>query len=139
MPKVLINGVAYSWSQIKINILGRQVIGVSKISYSDKEEMQDNYGAGNRPVSRSYGKISCEASMELYMEEIEALQKASPSGRLQDIPEFDVVVSYQPPAGKIVNHTLHNARFKENAREVGNEELNIKAEIPLLISHISWK
>lgn len=139
MPKVLINGVAYSWSQIKINILGRQVIGVSKISYSDKEEMQDNYGAGNLPVSRSYGKISCEASIELYMEEIEALQKATPTGRLQDIPEFDVVVSYQPQAGKITNHTLHNVRFKENAREAGNEDMVIKAEIPLLISHISWK
>ena len=139
MPKVLINGVAYSWSQIKINILGRQVIGVSKISYSDKEEMQDNYGAGNLPVSRSYGKISCEASIELYMEEIEALQKATPTGRLQDIPEFDVVVSYQPQAGKITNHTLHNARFKENARDAGNEDMVIKAEIPLLISHISWK
>ena len=139
MPKVLINGVAYSWSQVKINILGRQVIGVSKISYSDKEDMQDNYGAGNLPVSRSYGKISCEASIELYMEEIEAIQKASPTGRLQDVPEFNVVVSYQPQLGRIVNHTLHNARFKENGREVGNEDMVVKTEIPLLISHISWK
>jgi len=139
MSKILINGQAYSWSQIKINILGRQVNGVTKISYSDKEEMQNNYGAGNRPVSRSYGKIECEAAVELYMEEIEALQKATATGRLQDIPEFDIVVSYQPNAGRIVNHTLHNARFMENGREPGTDDMAIKKEIPILISHISWK
>lgn len=139
MPKVLINGQAYSWSQIKINILGKQVIGVAKISYSEKEDMQDNYGAGNRPISRSYGKIESEASIELYMEEIEALQIASATGRLQDIPEFDIVVSYQPSRGGTVNHILHNARFKENGRDTGADDMLIKKEIPLLISHITWR
>lgn len=34
MSKILINGQAYSWSQIKINILGRQVNGVNSIHTS---------------------------------------------------------------------------------------------------------
>jgi len=139
MPKVLINGQAYTWAQIKINILGRQIIGVTKITYKESEEMQDNFGAGNRPISRSYGKIETEASIEMYMEEIEALQAATPEGRLQSIPEFDIVVSYQPTLGQIKNHTLHNCRFKENSREPGNEDMAIKAEIPMICSHISWK
>lgn len=139
MAKVLINGQAYTWAQIKVNVLGRQINGIAKISYKEKEEMQDNFGAGNRPVSRSYGKITAEGSMELHMEELEALQAATPDGRIQSIPEFDIVVSYQPNQGKIVNHTLHNCRMMENGREASNEDMLIKTEIPLLISHISFK
>lgn len=139
MSKVLINGTEYSWSQIKLNILGNQVIGVTKITYKEEEEMEDNFGAGNRPVSRSYGKITSEASIEMYASEIEAIQQAVPTGRLQDIPEFDIVVSYQPKLGRIVNHTLHNVRFKNNGRESDTDTMAIKQELELIVSHISWK
>ena len=50
----LVNGTAYSWSQITVNILGVPVAGVSAVSYTEEQEMQDNYGAGNRPTSRGY-------------------------------------------------------------------------------------
>lgn len=139
MSRVLINGQAYVWAQLRVNILGRQVIGISKISYKEAEAMQDNFGAGNRPVSRSYGQITAEGSMTLHMEELEALQAATPDGRIQSIPEFDVVVSYQPTLGRIVNHTLHNCRFMENSREPGKEDMLIEAEVPMIVSHISWK
>jgi hypothetical protein len=139
MAKVLINGTEYSWSQIKVNILGQQVVGVTKITYKEDEAMEDNFGAGNRPISRSYGKITSEASIEMFMSEIEAIQNAVPTGRLQDIPEFDIVVSYQPKVGRIVNHTLHNVRFKSNGRETDTETMGIKQELDLIVSHISWK
>jgi len=138
MP-ALINGTAYSWSQVVINILNQRVTGVKKIMYKESEEIQDNYGAGNRPVSRSFGKIETEGSIELFMSEIEALTAAISTGRLQDIPEFDVVVSYLPNNGTIVSHVLKNCRFKTNGREASEGDLEITEEIELQIAEIIWK
>lgn len=135
----LVNGTAYSWSQIKLNVLGREVFGIDSIKYSEKTSIENNYGAGSLPVSRGYGKSEFEASIALHMEEVEALQAAIPTGRLQDVPEFDVVVSFLPQNGKIVNHTLHNCRFKNNAREAKEGDMKIAVELELLPSHISWK
>lgn len=137
--KTLINGTAYAFSQIIISIFNTPIAGVTAISYDDEQEMQDNYGAGNRPVSRGYGNIKCSGSITLAMEEIEALQAASPTGRLQDIPEFGVVVSYQPPVGKIVTHTLKDCKFKKNARDMKQGDMKSEMAIPLLISEIKWK
>lgn len=135
----LINGTAYAWSQIVFNVLGVQVSGVDSISYSEEQEMTDNYGSGTRPVSRSYGQITTEGSITLHMEEVEALQQAVESGRLQDIPEFDLPVSYLPEGGVITTHILKNVRFKSNSRSVTKGDAAIAVEIPLQISHIKWK
>jgi hypothetical protein len=135
----LVNGTAYSWSQITLNILGVPVAGVSAISYNEEQEMTDNYGAGNRPVSRGYGRITTEGSVTLHMEEVEAIQAAVSTGRLQYIREFDVVVAYLPEGGNIVTHTLKNVRFKNNGREISEGDMVVSVEIPMQISHINWK
>lgn len=134
----LINGTAYAWSQIELRLFNTPVAGVTKITYEDEQEMQDNYGAGAFPVSRGYGQIKPKAGITLEMAEVEALQAAAPGGRLQSIPEFDVVVSYLPEGGVIVNHTLHNCRFKGNKREIKSGDMTVEVELDLQISHISW-
>jgi len=138
MAQPLINGQSYSWSQIEVRILNVPVAGITAISYEESEEMQDNWGAGKYPVSRGYGKIEATGSITLEMNEVEALQAAVPTGRLQDIPEFDIVVSYLPQGGNIVTHTLKNCRFKNNKREVNQGDMTIAVELELLISHIQW-
>lgn len=135
----LVNGTAYSWSQIDLILFGTPVAGVTKVSYKEKQEMQNNYGARNSPVSRGYGKKEPEASITLEMAEVEALQAAIASGNLQDIAEFDIVVSYIPEGSEIRTHTLHNCKFMENGRDVSSGDMTIEVELPLLISHISWK
>lgn len=135
----LINGQAYAWSQIKMNTRGVVIAGVSNINYSDEQEMEDGYGAGNNPVRRGYGKYKAEATITLHMEELEGLAQSSPTGRIQDLPEDDIVVSFLPVGGVIVNHTIHNARFKNNGREMAEGDMMFETEIEILTSHISWK
>lgn len=140
MPQPLINGSAYSWAQIETRIFNTPIVGITAIMYGEKQEVTDNYGAGNRPVSRSYGKVEAEGSISLEMAEVEALQAATPDGNIMTIPEFDIVVSYLPVGGKIVTHTLKNCRFKSNKREAkAGEAAGIETEIELQISHIQWK
>lgn len=135
----LINGTAYSWAQVKLNILGANPAGITSVKYAAERAIQDNYGQGENPVSRSYGKRTYEASVELYMSEVEALQNSIPTGDLLDIPEFDIVVAYMPEAGQVVTHTLKNCRFKNNGREVSEGDMTIKVELNLAISHILWQ
>lgn len=135
----LINGTAYAWSQIELRLFNTVVAGIKSIEYSDKQEMVNNYGAGQYPVSRSYGKYEAEAKIKLEMAEVVALQKAAPNGRLQDIPEFDIPVAYLPQGGVIVADTLKNCRFKSNARAANSGEAEgIDVELELILSHIAW-
>lgn len=136
----LINGEAYSWSQITVNILNTPIAGISAISYSDNQEMQNNYGAGNYPVTQGVGKIEFEGSMTLHKEELEALQSAVSTGRLQDIPAFDVVISFIPIGGQnIKTHTLKFCKFKNNGRELSQGDMMFEQQIDLLIGNILWR
>ncbi len=141
MPKfkTLINGEAYIWEQIVFSLFNTPIAGIKAISYEDDQEVQDNYGAGNRPISRGYGNIKCTGSVTLEMIEVEALQEASPTGRVQDIPEFDVIVSFQPNIGAIRTHTLKNCRFKKNSRGMKQGDMQIDVELPFVVGEILWK
>lgn len=141
MATPLINGTAYGWSSIEINILGVAVVGVSAISYEETQEMENIYGAGSYPVARGYGNITTTGSITLHMSEVEALQAAAPNGngRIQEIPEFDITISYLPAdTASLRTHVLKNVRFSKNARAVNQNDKNIAVEIPLQISHIQW-
>ena len=134
----LVNGIAYTWSQVKLNILNNNIVGVKGITYSEAQEMQDNFGTGNRPVSRGFGPITASGSITIHAEELEALSKAAPQGMIQRIPEFDVVVAYLPEGGQNVVHKLKNCRFKENKRELNQGDMEVAVELELIISHIEW-
>lgn len=135
----LINGRAYSWADLDISIGRTSVVGVTAVSYDDEQVIEDNYGRGKRVVSRGYGNVSTTGSITLHMSEIEALQDASTTGRLQDLGEFDILVSYQPTGGKIINHKLKNCRFKNNGRAVSQGDTLIEKELELIVGSIDWK
>ena len=52
MATPLINGVNYSWSNIKFNLFGVPVVGITEINYTRKQNKENQYGAGVEPVSR---------------------------------------------------------------------------------------
>lgn len=135
----LINGKAYEWADIRLILFGIPVAGITAISYSDKQEMENNYGAGSLPVSRGYGNVMCEASITLESNEVEAITAQAPNGRLQEISEFDVVVSYLPVGGLPVTHTLKMCRFMENVRDAKQGDKKIEVTIPLIVGSIKWK
>ncbi len=90
----LINGQAYDYTQIIMSVLGVPVAGVTSINYTEEQEKTNNFGAGNRPVSRGRGAIEASGSIELSMNEIEALRDAAPSGSMLKIPPFEITIVY---------------------------------------------
>lgn len=134
----LINGEEYAWGDLKTCINGVPITGIVAISYGDKQEKQNNFGAGRYPVSRSRGRITSEAKITLYMSEVVAILRNSPTGRLQDIPPFDIEAAYMPPNGIIVVDKIRNCEFTENVRDWKEGDMNQLVELPLITSHIEY-
>jgi hypothetical protein len=139
----LINGKSYEWADIKVNILGQPITGITAIMYDDKQNMVNVMGAGPRPVSRGYGNFEPSAKITLLMEEVEALRTLartiSPYGSIQSIPEFDIQVFYLDPALTIRQHVLRNVRFMNNPTDTKSGDTSIPVEIEILISHVEYK
>ena len=134
----LINGINYSWSSIRMEILGSPITGVTAISYGEKDNKENNYGAGRYPVSRGYGNVEPTCSVSMYKDTIEALQKVAPNGRIQDIPPFDVTVAYVTRGGKFMKEIIRNFEFSENQVQSNQGENKIMVTIEGICSHIDW-
>lgn len=134
----LINGVAYSWGDIVTTIAGVPITGISAIEYGDEQDIKNNYGAGRHPISRGYGRITPSAKITLKMDEVVAIQKQAPNGRLQGIAPFDILVHYIPESGQIVTDKIRSCSFKANKRAWKEGDTDQDVDLELLPSHIEW-
>ncbi len=136
----MINGNRYAWGNVNVNILGRTVTGITAISYEEKVEKKNHYGAGNMPVHRGIGNYEASAKITLFSYEVDAiLRAAGPGKRLTDIPPFDITVSYIPDGtDTLVTHVIRNAEFTGNKREVKQGDTAVEVELELIVSHIEW-
>ena len=139
----MINGTSYSWSQIEVKIngiSGTALAGITSIEYQDEQKVEYNYGANDLPISRGHGNVVASASMTLHMDDIEVLRSTTDSGRLSDIGQFDVIVSFNhPQEAKIVTHTIKNCVFNENGVSASQDDTIIEKQLNLNPSHIQWK
>lgn len=135
----LINGVEPSWSNLTVNIAGFPESAITSIEYSDDQEMENIYGAGQRPVSRGYGKIEATAKVTLLRSAVESIRESSSTGRLQDIAPFDIIVTFVPlQGGTVITHRVRNCQFKTDGLSVGKDDMSIETEFELLVSHIEF-
>lgn len=136
---IIINGLGQikGWNSITCRILGRDVVGLRKIAYSDEQQTQNEYGAGKFPVGESQGNYSATASIDLLDEEVRLLQGSLPPGqRLQDISGFDIVVNYEQNLSRQTD-IIHNCRFLNNGIEISQGDGTIVRSFNLKTSHIS--
>lgn len=134
----LVNGVLHSWADVVVAIAGVPVSGITAIKYDDKQTVENKYGAGRYPVGRSKGRITASAEIKLYMEEVQALQRQAPNGRLQNIAPFDIIVTYIPDSGIVTTDRICNCQFSENIRDWKEGDTSQEVPLPLVPSHIDW-
>jgi len=156
---IFINNKAYDWGSILVVIEGYPVIGISNISYSETMNHQNIYGTGLYPVHTGFGKVVPQASITLNADEIFTLQNVAVNGILQNLPPFDIMVTYNyaeelsnldfssiikdpttltdvKPAKTII---LKNCRFTNVGFDVSQNDMNIEYRFNLSLSHIIWK
>lgn len=131
-------GTMQGWSQITANLLGRDLEGITELSYTDTVTKENVYGAGQYPIGRSQGNYEAEASITLLKEEVDALRLSMPPGkRLQDLAPFDITVVYERE-GILLTDRVRNCEFTNDGVEVAQSDGTIATQYTLIISHIDY-
>lgn len=134
----LINGRAFDFAQIVVQILDVPVTSVSAITYLEEQEKVNNFGTGSRPVSRGHGAIDANGSIDISMNDLEAIRDAAPDGSLLKIPAFDIVVSFLNEQ-RVIKHVLKNCEFVDDGTETAQDDKDIKRTFGLIISNIKYR
>ena len=132
-------GKQYEWADISIFAMNQVFTGVTSLEYEEDQDMKNVMAVGKEVAGRVYGQINPTAKISMLMGDFESLQAASPTGRIQDIPEFAIVVTFVDAALVTVKHVINNCRFKKNGRKSGTGEGAIIHDCELIISHVTWK
>ncbi|MBI9055520.1 MAG: hypothetical protein JEY96_16980 [Bacteroidales bacterium] len=136
----LINGAEPSWANLTVSIASLPENAITSIDYEDDQDMENIYAAGQTPVARGYGQIKPSAKVGLLRSAVEAIRVSSPTGRLQDIAPFDIVVQFVPlEGGTIITHKIRNCQFKKDSLSTKKGDMSIETDFDLLPSHIEWK
>jgi hypothetical protein len=132
MPAPLINGLAVVWADIQVSFLGTPLTGVTAINYTEKQEKTNNYGIGNKPVSRGYGRKTYEGSITMLAEEWKNILAASPGGSLNNLPFFDLTFTFLNIAGPYMNVTLKAVDFMESNFDAKEGDTMIPITMPFI-------
>lgn len=132
-----VNNQTYDFGSARVFLLGREVQGISGIEYSVSQEKGFNYGAGNQPVSVGRGRKTVESTLTLYGYELMALQQAVGQGKgIEDIPAFDLVISYGNDPASLTTVTLKHCEFTGFSTSLDNENTSDEFEVPMIVAAI---
>jgi hypothetical protein len=111
-------GQLAGWNNITCRILGRDVIGISRVAYDYTEDNGYEFGAGKYPVGYSEGNHTATASIDLMQEEYIKIVGQLPSGKkITDIDPFDIVVSFEYK-DKTITDVIRGCKFLNSGMDV---------------------
>jgi hypothetical protein len=134
----LINGKSYEHADITCIILGIPIIGITAIEYAEDAGITNIWTTGRFPTSRVHGKVEPTAKVTMLMEEVMNILTVAPKGRIYNIPEFDIIVSFTDLSLIPVVHKIKNCRFKNNKIASATGDDAIPVDIDLVCSNIDW-
>jgi len=132
----LINGINYDWASISLQLFGVPITGIAKISYSRKQKKENNYGAGPYPVSRGYGNVEYQGSIEMYMDEWKLIIANSPNRDPLSIPPFDITIIFGADGLTPGKDVLRKVEFLDDPFSASQGETKLMVTIPLIIAQI---
>lgn len=132
----LINGVAYSWSNVKVNLFGVPVVGITEVNFNNKQKKENNYGAGVNPVSRGYGNVEPEADITIYWDEWIKIIDASPDKNPLNIAPFDIQILFGGSSVNFKQVNLRSCEFLEDPFQAKQGDNKLVVKIPLIVGLI---
>lgn len=134
-----INGNSYDWESIEIRLPHGVAVDIQEISYNDEADIEEHYGKGRAP--RGYGRKNYKAggSLELDLQEFEAL-KSHLGGSIYKAAPCQIVVGYANDDMATVTDVLPDVKFtktdtsgKQGDDKVGSRKIDFK-----ILSPIRW-
>ena len=126
-----INGIAYGWAEVVLNVAGMPIRGVKAINYSESVERGKVRGTSQRKLALTSGEHDAEGDIELYQADWYELLSALGDGYMMAV--FAISVSYTN-LNDFHTDELVGVRIKKvgNAHAQGNEPLTIKLDLDIM-------
>lgn len=126
------------WNSVTLNLFGRDVEGISEVSYDDTVDKELIYGAGKMPIGVGEGDYKAKFGLKLYQEEVIAIMDSLPPGvRLQDIISTDVIVQYTYNT-RIYKDIIRNVEFTKVGKAVKKGDKTVEQTVEVICTHIDW-
>ena len=138
MAAPLVNGISFDFVQLTPLFLGVPLVSMSSITYEEIQEKGNNFGIGNRPVSRGRGAIDASGSIELSMNDLEAMREVAPNGSLLLLPASDFVLVFGNPQN-IQTHILKNLEFTNDGMTGAVGDTDLKLTLNFVISDVQYR
>lgn len=126
------NSAQYSWADVKVIMLGREVTGLQGVKYKVARELEEVRGRGNDPLALQRGNKSYDGSIMLLQSEVEALEVAvaalDPNYDLTDV-QFDIIVTYGD-GGVSHTDTVQGVVITEYEKGINQGDKYMKIELP---------
>ena len=132
-------GKMQGWNSVTVNMLGRDVEGITELAYDDSQEVEGARGAGMYFVGFGEGNYEAKASITLFKEEIDMLQGSLPPGAsITSIPPFNIVVEYDRELTK-TRDIIQYCKLKGRGTEVKQGDKTIAYKFELFVGgRILW-
>lgn len=130
----MINGVEYGFEDVKINTLGRSLVGFTGFEYGATKEHSNVHGRGNQPVAMARGKKDAKpAKLTILQSEFEAMQRSAPAGTdPTDWAPFEVTVCYQMESGQLVTDIVPFCRVSDYTKGLSTGDANMTIDLSLV-------
>lgn len=128
------NSNEYAWVDIKVVLLGREVVGLRGIEYKVKRQKEALYAAGKKARGIQKGKKEYDGTLTILQSEIIALDRAAQEKGYEDITDidFDIIVSYLPESGVITTDKVTGASITEIPRGMKEGDLQMELALPFI-------
>lgn len=134
MARTVFNTNEYVWADVKVALLGREVIGLRGIEYKVKRQKEALFAAGKRARGIQKGKKEYEGTITLLQSEMIALDRAAQEKGYEDITDidFDVIVSYVPETGVVTTDKVVNVSITEIPKALKVDDLHMEIALPFI-------
>ena len=136
---VVNRGNQTGWGDLKWDINGSQIVGVTAIKYKDKTEKELVYGAGRKAIGVGIGNESYEGSISMYRYEIDRiLAGITGEKKLSRLATFPITVVAQMEGQTGFTTDVILCQFMESGRDMSQGDKTDIVELPLLIVDIQY-
>lgn len=129
-----VNGKAYGWGDVDVKLPGL-VLTVQEISYDDEQEMEEQYGKGNKPRGYGVGNYKASGKMSLLRDDYDDMlayckAKKTPFYNLE-IPS--IVVSYANEGDRTRIDELKRVKMIKRSNKAAQGDKSLTVDIDLMI------
>lgn len=128
------NSKQYSFSDVRVIVLGREIEGFRGVSYKISQEKEHLHGRGKKALSIQSGPQTIEGELMLLQSEVIALttaiQLVDPKAKLTDV-SFDIVVTYGEGTTAKTD-VIRSCEFTEYEKGMENGDKFMEVSLPFL-------